>query len=203
MELMFRPFARYADFNGRARRSEYWLWCLFLFLANAALTAIQFAVIGGTMGSMAASGSDPDAAAMGAVGGMMIMNLVKLAFALAVLIPSIAVAVRRFHDTGRTGWWILFPTGVMIVAMIVYISVDGANFMREMQSMEGMAGNPNDPAAALRILGAMGRPLMWVGLPTLAAKLVTFVFRVMDGTPGNNRFGPDPKGRGAATAAVF
>ena len=65
-------FSKYADFNGRASRSEYWWWVLFFLLGSAAA---------------------------GVVG-----HIANGLFGLAVLLPSIAVATRRLHDTDRSGW---------------------------------------------------------------------------------------------------
>jgi len=66
-------FSKYADFNGRASRSEFWWWVLFVFLASAAASIVS----------------------------PMLSGL----FSLAVLLPNIAVAARRLHDTDRSGWF--------------------------------------------------------------------------------------------------
>ncbi|MDD4929030.1 MAG: DUF805 domain-containing protein [Gallionella sp.] len=79
-------FSKYADFNGRASRSEYWWWFLFTVL--------------------------------GYIATMMISELVYGLFALAVFLPSIAVAARRLHDTNRSGWLqliVLIPLAGLIV----------------------------------------------------------------------------------------
>jgi len=196
MPLMFQPFARYVDFEGRARRSEYWLWALFLFVVNAGLTVLQYGSI--FMGAAASGDSDAHAAAAaGAAGGMMLIGLLKFVFWLAVLLPSIAVSVRRMHDINRTGWWILFPTAVMIVSAIVVFTLTGAQWAGEIEKMKGISGN-EDPAVVFGAMMTIIRPFMWVLIPTFLAKIVTFIFRVTDGTPGSNRFGPDPKGRGVS-----
>lgn len=65
-------FSKYADFNGRASRSEFWWWVLFVFLVSAATSVIG--------------------------------NVVSGLFSLGVLLPNIAVAARRLHDTDRSGW---------------------------------------------------------------------------------------------------
>jgi uncharacterized membrane protein YhaH (DUF805 family) len=72
-------FARYATFTGRARRSEYWFFLLFIVLGNLAATAVDAVLRTG-----------------GVVGGL---------FALATFVPQLAVTTRRLHDTGRSGWW--------------------------------------------------------------------------------------------------
>nr|WP_231372743.1 DUF805 domain-containing protein [Aureivirga sp. CE67] len=73
----------YANFNGRARRKEYWMFVLFNSIISVILTLIGFVAIGNDI----------------------IGNL----YSLAVLLPSLAVGVRRMHDVGKSGWFILIP----------------------------------------------------------------------------------------------
>jgi uncharacterized membrane protein YhaH (DUF805 family) len=127
---MFLPYRRYAQFGGRAQRMEFWMFNLFTTVANLALDLAlggDFAVVWGLR---------PTAAPIaGIVGGL---------FALASFVPSLAVTVRRLHDTDRSRWWLLL--------------------------------------ALVPVLG-------WIAL---------LIFLCMDGMPGPNRFGDDPKGRGLA-----
>lgn len=139
MDLMFQPLRKYAVFSGRARRREFWLFWLFL-IGIEIVFSILIGLAGGSItdptnrfGAM----SGP-AQALFALYGLVMLGL---------LIPSVAVAIRRLHDTNRSAWWILI--------------------------------------ALLPILGA----------------LVLIVFYLLDGTPGPNRFGEDPKGRSMAAAA--
>lgn len=83
-------FKRYTDFQGRSRRAEYWWPMLFFFLVYLALIAVITV-----------------ASALGSLGEIiaMIGGLAYLVFALGVLIPSIAVMVRRLHDLDKSGWW--------------------------------------------------------------------------------------------------
>lgn len=82
---------RYADFNGRARRKEYWMFILFynIIIIAAYILAIILMFISSTLGSI-------------------VLGLIGL-LVLALLIPTIAVAVRRMHDVGKSGWFILIP----------------------------------------------------------------------------------------------
>lgn len=131
MELMFQPLKKYADFQGRARRSEYWLFVLL---------QIIIYIIAAVLGAIA-GGGNADSGAMDMLVGVVSLGL---------LLPSLAVSVRRLHDIDRTGWWVL------------------------------------------------------IGLIPLIGGLVLFIFSLLDGTAGGNRFGPDPKGRGGSnTAEVF
>jgi len=103
---------KYATFDGRARRKEYWFFTLFNFLGLLVLTIVDMAV-----------GTFNEQAEIGLLGGI---------YLLAVLIPSIAVTVRRLHDTDRSGWWILLnfiPVigSIVIVVFAVLDSQPGAN----------------------------------------------------------------------------
>lgn len=122
MNWYLTVWKKYAQFSGRARRSEYWYFTLFNIIAS-----ILLVIVDGILGSFSAE------AGMGILGGL---------YALAALIPSLAVAVRRLHDTGRSGWWLL-------IALIPLVGI------------------------------------------------VLLVFMVLDSSPGQNQFGPNPKGVGA------
>jgi uncharacterized membrane protein YhaH (DUF805 family) len=113
---------KYATFTGRAHRTEYWMFVLVYIVI-----AIVVSVVDGILKTG------------GILGGLL---------GLALLVPSIAVAVRRLHDTSRTGWWVL----IALVPVIGFI--------------------------------------------------VALVFMCLDGTPGSNEYGPNPKGIGAAPAAA-
>lgn len=86
-------FKKYATFEGRACRSEYWYFILFIFIASLVLQVVDLAITGG---------------------------LLYIIFALATLVPCLAVAVRRLHDTDRSGWWYLIGL-VPVVGAIVLI----------------------------------------------------------------------------------
>lgn len=196
MELMFRPLARYVDFQGRARRSEYWLWALFRFIISTVLAIIQYTLMFSMAATAAAKGEDNVQAATGTIGLLTVLALVNWAIILAFLLPHTAVAVRRMHDTNRSGWWIVMPYIVGLVALIVMFTVDGQAIANSFKAVKQMSQNSGDPRATFALMLQIFTSTLWVGLAMLVAKGVTFVFRVMDGTPGPNRFGPDPKGRG-------
>lgn len=119
MNSYLATLKKYAVFEGRAQRKEYWLFVLFNLIIAVVLSFIDRMT--GTY--------SPDYG-MGVLGGI---------YALAVLLPGIGVSVRRLHDTDRSGWWLL----------LVFIPILGG--------------------------------------------LVLLVFMILDGTPGTNRFGPNPK----------
>lgn len=95
----------YATFSGRARRKEYWMFTLFNFIISIVLM-----ILDGALGLINYE------TGLGVLSGL---------YFLAVLIPSIAVSVRRLHDTNRNGWWMLInfiPFG--FIAFIVFMCLD-------------------------------------------------------------------------------
>ena len=98
MNWYIKALKNYAVFGGRARRTEYWMFVLFNMIVAVIL-----------------------AAAEGLLGGPGFLNTI---YSLGVLIPSLAVSVRRLHDTGRTGWWLLvglIPLIGFIVLLIFFV----------------------------------------------------------------------------------
>lgn len=99
----------FADFEGRARRKEYWMFYLFSILAIVGIVVV-FGVLSLVADVFASVGT-----------------LAYFAFALALFIPSLAVAVRRLHDTGRSGWWYLIafvPLGGFVIIYFLVIEGD-------------------------------------------------------------------------------
>jgi uncharacterized membrane protein YhaH (DUF805 family) len=119
MSWYLEALKKYAVFSGRSRRMEYWYFVLFNLVVY-----IVFSLIDALLGTF------------NVVQGV---GLLSGLYALAVLIPTLAVHVRRLHDIDRTGWWIL------------------------------------------------------ISLIPLIGTIVLLVFALTPGTPGSNRYGPDPK----------
>jgi uncharacterized membrane protein YhaH (DUF805 family) len=100
-------FNNYANFSGRALRSEYWWWVVFVWIAGAVASIIDRALgwrVYETTVSGFQQGSGPIAAIVG----------------LALIIPGLAVAVRRLHDTDRSGWWLLISI-IPIIGWLVLL----------------------------------------------------------------------------------
>lgn len=94
-------FENYANFNGRARRSEYWYFILFNALFSFALTILDNLL--GLQFGTAESG------------------ILSTIYSLAVFIPSLAVSVRRLHDIGKSGWLLLIAYGAIILLAVFLI----------------------------------------------------------------------------------
>jgi len=103
---------KYAVFSGRSRRKEYWYFVLFVVLISLMLSIVDSLI--------------------GAYDRSSGVGLLSSIFSLAILIPSIAVSVRRLHDIDRTGWWVLIslvPLVGWIVLLIFHVqdSTPGTN----------------------------------------------------------------------------
>ncbi|RCK70249.1 DUF805 domain-containing protein [Desertihabitans brevis] len=112
-----RFFKKYAQFNGRASRSEF-LWAtLFNVIVVAVLYVIAIAIVAATAGSA----SDPSQVSSGAGAGLGIIGLIIGLYGLAIIVPSIALQVRRLHDTGQSGFLVLLNLIPSIGGLIVFI----------------------------------------------------------------------------------
>lgn len=112
----------------------------------------------------------------------MVMNVygpLTILLWLGTLVPSLAVGVRRLHDSNRSGWWILLP----IVPYCLAFAFGGAAMMT------GGMGAGLGTAGIFLLIGALGA-------------LLLLIFMVLPGTPGENRYGPNPYGGGGATVAA-
>lgn len=170
MNYMFLPLKRYADFSGRSRRLEFWLWTLFnwgvtcilvVFIMNAVFGSIADLANRAEAGEFANYISydytssyvelngkrydiPPDVFFQTVVGSFGIPGILLMLYALATFIPNLAVTVRRLHDQDKSGWWILI--------------------------------------ALIPLIGGI-----WL-----------LILYFVEGTRGPNRFGPDPKAVGDA-----
>lgn len=100
MEWYLKVLKQYADFNGRARRKEFWMFVLFNLLASLALSFVGY-IIGN--------------------------SFLSTIYALAVFIPGLAVSIRRLHDIGKSGWMVLIALIPIIGAiwLIVLYATEG------------------------------------------------------------------------------
>jgi uncharacterized membrane protein YhaH (DUF805 family) len=174
-----RPLKRYAEFSGRSSRAELWWFVLAVFVFWMLAMILGFGAIAG----IGASGAQPSVGLLGAFG---ITWLILMVAFLALLVPWLAVQVRRLHDTNRSGWWL----GGFYLLYLVYAVSMGSVMFGMLASMR--AGNtPPDPSAFGAGFGVVGL----IGLLQFVYMIVLIVFYCLPGTAGPNRFGPDPYGR--------
>ena len=119
MQWYLMVLKKYAVFSGRARRKEYWMFILFNVIFSFVAATLDY-VLGTGFGEFG-------------------YGIIYLLYGLAIFIPGLAVSVRRLHDTGRSGWWLL-----------------------------------------INIIPIIG----WIWL---------LILMVTDSTPGENKYGPNPK----------
>lgn len=114
MNWYVKVLKQYVDFTGRARRTEFWMFALF-----NAIISIVLAVIDNVIGTGSfASGGGGFSFSIGLLGGI---------YSLAVLLPGLAVGVRRLHDTDRSGWWLLIGLIPIIggIVLLVFFVIEG------------------------------------------------------------------------------
>lgn len=101
MDYYVAVLKKYAVFSGRARRKEYWMFVLFNILISIVLSIIDRTISDGA-------------------------SVFTTLYGLAVLIPGLAVAVRRLHDTNKSGWWLLISLIPLIgaIVLIVFMVLD-------------------------------------------------------------------------------
>jgi len=95
MNWYLQVLKKYADFNGRARRTEYWMFVLVNLLAYIVLGIAERIIH--------------------------VPMILTAIYSLAVLVPSLAVSVRRLHDTNRSGWWMLVALIPLIGAIVLLV----------------------------------------------------------------------------------
>lgn len=141
------PLRKYATFSGRAPRSEYWYYYLLTIFANMLGSVVDF------------------------VSGVPVLGAV---LAVALLLPSLAVYVRRLHDLDRRGWWLFAPLAGLFPIAIGLATGGTALFSKS---------------------GPSGSGLIWTGIGALTffgGGVLLFVWFCTRGTEGANRFGDDP-----------
>ncbi len=142
-------FFNFANFRDRAARAEYWWWALFATIVLLIALGLDFAIFRGWS-----------------------IGPFYLVFSLASLLPSLSVTVRRLHDTGRSGWWLMIPAGSAILATAITIA--------------GVITHGNEPPSMglLLLIGA-------VVILCIGSSILLLVWMLLPSVPGNNAYGPN------------
>lgn len=156
---------KYATFKGRATRSEYWFFVLFLFLASSALE-----IVDGMIFSASADGQN---------GGdvVQVFGVFSPIFSLATTLPMIAAGWRRMHDSGRSGLHLLYPF-IAAVGVTSYLSLIGGLS----GALEGDFGQFVDTIGGLIALAAM--------IVLILSPLIVIWWLTRPSQPGPNAYGP-------------
>lgn len=112
MEWYLRVWQRYAEFNGRSRRMEYWM---FMLIHSVIVLVLCIGVVGFGILKQPIVGATS--------------SLLLGAYSLAVLIPGLAVTARRLHDIDKSGWWILISLVPVVggIVLLVFTVLDGTH----------------------------------------------------------------------------
>ena len=166
VEAVKTCFRKYFDFKGRARRSEYWWFVLFVMIVSSVFN----------------------------YGGLLVpfLSYVGMLCSLLLLIPQFAAMTRRLHDTGRSGWWVAILAilyVVVLVSMAILVAPYGSQLFETTDSMvqaEMMAdAYQSNPVVATVMSGSA-----FLGLLLM---VITFIFTLLDSKWGENKYGPSPK----------
>lgn len=146
----------FLSFEGRTRRSHFWIaWLILL--------------------------------GVGVVTGW--IPLLGILLSLALIWPNLAIAVKRLHDMGRSGWLALAPIGISIICLFAGFAVLGAG------ALAAGTANAYDEAAGFAMMAAMGPAMLLFAVAALIGLAFLLWIGLTDSQPGENRFGPNPKGQ--------
>jgi uncharacterized membrane protein YhaH (DUF805 family) len=148
MNWYLLAFKKYATFSGRSRRQEYWMFFLFNIIISVVL-----ALLDQLLGLKLTSEGINNTGVLGVI------------YSLATFVPGLSIAVRRLHDTNRSGWFLLLPIAPYILVILGLI-------------LRGFG-------SILIIIG---------GLAVLGLAILLIVWLATEGTSGENQYGSDPKG---------
>lgn len=160
--------SKYVVFSGRARRSEYWWFFLFVILVSIGLSLLDSALFG----------TNPDTGE-----GSNVLNSI---FQLAVFLPMLAAGWRRLHDTGRPGWYLLIPFAFTIVTMVTLLT--GVAVFAVLETNTADPDTLRGPAA---FLGATGMIVMAVIQLIFSVLMIWWLTRPSQEEP--NAYGPVPQ----------
>jgi len=97
MDYFIGALKKYADFSGRARRTEYWMFFLFYVIFSVVISVVD---------------------------SLLGIGLLSIIFGFAMLVPSLSIGARRLHDTGRSGWWqllLIIPVIGFIILVVFFV----------------------------------------------------------------------------------
>lgn len=125
-------FRNYATWKGRAGRAEYWWWYLFAFLVQVPFLIWYIIAIASASVSIYGGAGVNDNVAMGLIAGVFVPVIIMVVVSLALLLPSLAVAIRRLHDQDKAGGWYwlcLIPSagGIILLVFMLLPGTPGAN----------------------------------------------------------------------------
>lgn len=169
MKWYLMVIKKYSTFTGRARRKEFWMFVL-MNLIFGTVAKLLDEVLGLNL-----PGS-----------GFMDGGIINLLYSLFVIVPTLALTVRRFHDIGKSGWVYFRFVLAAILVTIVWVAMILVKAIKS-----GMSLDPED--MDLATMGQFLVPTMIYGVVMLGIGVWSLVLMVRDSQPGENKYGPNPK----------
>ena len=159
-------FGKYFVFSGRATRTEYWWFVLFVVVTSTLMAVVDSLLFG----------SNPDETGEGT-------RVLSSVFQLAVVIPMLAAGWRRLHDTGKPGWYLLLPMALSIATMVM--------LMTGVVAFSVLEQGVNDPEALrgpAALLGGTG--ILVVSILQLILSVLMIWWLTRPSENGTNEYGP-------------
>ena len=178
-------FKKFFDFKGRARRSEFWWFELFVLIVT-----LVWSILGSFISVAVIFGSGGED--FNVTNYVITLSVIIFLPILFLMIPQYAVTTRRLHDTGRSGWWI-------VLSLIIGIAYAAA-YIKALMPMWERIDEGAIPASQFNVIAdtfqnspALGTILCLLMLASLAVGITILVFEIQDSHRGENKYGPSPK----------
>ena len=155
-EAAARFWRKFAVFSGRASRSEYWWWALISFVISVVLQVVGSLIFGGGLFLNRSS------LALG-LREVLLPLVPSMVWSVVVLIPTIALSVRRLHDTNRSGWWYLLTVPSFVGLPFYFIGLASFDPQRiSVGDFSTLAVEPLAAGFALLLVGGIGGIILLV-----------------------------------------
>lgn len=155
-----RAFQKYAVFNGRASRSEYWWWVLANFIVSIILSSIS------------STAGDNNSLSK-------IASTLAVVYSLGTIIPNLSIACRRAHDSNKSGYWVLGYTLAPIIGSVLLVLGFGSAFLGGMSALAGGSNSMATGGASMALIGS---------LLTIIGCIVSLVVNLSKSDPAGARF---------------
>lgn len=169
VEAVKTCFKKYFDFKGRARRSEFWWFMLFVLIVSTALSYLGLVIPG--------------------------VGYVSMVVSLALLIPELSVLCRRLHDTNHGTWWVVLMALLLAGYYGSFVAMLGSNFesIANVSNPDELMGMAQAMADSIQASPGLATAALCCGVALLIVGIILFIFTLLDSKWGENKYGPSPK----------
>ena len=157
---------KFFDFKGRARRSEYWWFVLFVVIVSSAFSYASLL--------------------------LPFLSIVGMICSLLLMIPQLAAMTRRLHDTGRSGWWVAI-LAIFYVASLVSLAILLIPYGTQLFETTDSMAQAEMMADAVMSSPKVATVMTGCSLLGAILLLISLIFTLLDSKWGENKYGPSPK----------